>query len=67
MVRFKHHQKNYEFLKSFDMNQILTKRNGDISFVAEGLLEQFQMNVCLRVGLIMVKNIFLVVLRYSVK
>jgi hypothetical protein len=28
-----------EFLKSLEVNQVLTKRRGDISFVAEGPLE----------------------------
>ena len=31
-----------EFLKSLEVNQVLTKRRGDISFVAEGPLVQFQ-------------------------
>jgi len=34
-----------EFLKSLEVNQVLTKRRGDISFVAEGPLEQFQIDL----------------------
>jgi hypothetical protein len=34
-----------EFLKSLEVNQVLTKRRGDISFVAEGQLEQFQIDL----------------------
>ena len=33
------------FLKSLEVNQVLTKRRGDISFVAEGPLEQFQIDL----------------------
>ena len=52
-----------EFLKSLEVNQVLTKRRGDISFVAEGPLEQFQIDV----GSTMVLNTFLLVWMYSVK
>ena len=31
--------------KSLEVNQVLTKRSGDISFVAEGPLEQFQIDL----------------------
>ena len=50
-----------EFLKSLEVNQVLTKRRGDVFFVAEGPLEQFQIVwfTCQRVGLIMDSNIFL--------
>jgi hypothetical protein len=34
-----------EFLKSLEINQVLTKRRGNISFVAEGPLEQFQIDL----------------------
>jgi len=34
-----------EFLKSLEVNQVLTKRRGNISFVAEGPLEQFQIDL----------------------
>ena len=34
-----------EFLKSLEVNQVLTKRRGDISFVAEGPLQQFQIDL----------------------
>ena len=34
-----------EFLKFLEVNQVLTKRRGDISFVAEGPLEQFQIDL----------------------
>ncbi len=34
-----------EFLNSLEVNQVLTKRRGDISFVAEGPLEQFQIDL----------------------
>ena len=34
-----------EFLKSLEVNQVLTERRGDISFVAEGPLEQFQIDL----------------------
>jgi transposase InsO family protein len=34
-----------EFLKSLEVNQVLTKRRGDISFVAEGPLVQFQIDL----------------------
>ncbi len=34
--------KSLNSLKSLEVNQVLTKRRGDISFVAEGPLEQFQ-------------------------
>ncbi len=34
-----------EFLKSLEVNQVLTKRRGDISFVAEGQFEQFQIDL----------------------
>ena len=34
-----------EFLKSLEVNQVWTKRRGDISFVAEGPLEQFQIDL----------------------
>ncbi len=34
-----------EFLKSLEVNQVLTKRRGDICFVAEGPLEQFQIDL----------------------
>ena len=34
-----------QFLKSLEVNQVLTKRRGDISFVAEGPLEQFQIDL----------------------
>ncbi len=33
-----------EFLKCLEINQVLTKRRGDISFVAEGPLRQFQID-----------------------
>ena len=58
-----------DFLKSLEVNQVLTKRRGDIFFVAEGPLEQFQIALIYmpKVGLIMVLNIFLLVLMYSVK
>jgi hypothetical protein len=35
--------KIHDFLKSLEVNQVLTKWRGDISFVAEGPLEQFQL------------------------
>jgi hypothetical protein len=57
------------FLKSLEVNPVLTKRRGDISFVAKGPLEQFQIDL-----IHMPKswfnngfNIFLHVLMYSVK
>ncbi len=34
-----------DFLKSFEVNQVLTKRRGDVSFVAEGPSEQFQIDL----------------------
>ncbi len=34
-----------EFLKSLEINQVLTKRRGDISFVAEVPLQQFQIDL----------------------
>ncbi len=34
-----------EFLKSLEVNQVLTKRRCDISFVAEGPLEQFRIDL----------------------
>ncbi len=34
-----------KFWKSLEVNQVLTKRRGDISFVAEGPLEQFQIDL----------------------
>ena len=34
-----------EFLKSLEVNQVLTKRRSNISFVAEGPLEQFQIDL----------------------
>ena len=34
-----------EFLKSLEVNQVLTKRRGNISFVAEGPLVQFQIDL----------------------
>ena len=34
-----------EFLKSLEVNQVLTKRRGNIFFVAEGPLEQFQIDL----------------------
>ena len=34
-----------EFLKSLEVNQVLTKRRGDISFVAESPLQQFQIDL----------------------
>ena len=34
-----------EFFKSLEVNQVLTKRRGDISFVAEGPLQQFQIDL----------------------
>jgi transposase InsO family protein len=34
-----------EFLKSLEVNQVLTKRRGNISFVAERPLEQFQIDL----------------------
>ncbi len=34
-----------EFFKSLEINQVLTKRRGGISFVAEGPLEQFQIDL----------------------
>ena len=34
-----------EFLKSLEVNQVLTKRRGNISFVAEKPLEQFQIDL----------------------
>ncbi len=37
--------KIHDFLKSLEVNQILKKRTGDISFVAEGPLEQFQIDL----------------------
>jgi hypothetical protein len=36
--------KIHEFLKSLELNQVITKRRGDISFVSEGPLEQFQID-----------------------
>ncbi len=39
--------KIHEFLKSLEVNEVLTigKRRGDISFVAEGPLEQFKIDL----------------------
>ncbi len=34
-----------KFLKSLEVNQVLTQRTGDKSFVAEGLIEQFQIDL----------------------
>ena len=34
-----------QILKSLELNQLLTKRRGDISFVAEGPLQQFQIDL----------------------
>ena len=34
-----------DFLKSLEVNQVLTKRRGDISFVAESPLQQFQIDL----------------------
>ncbi len=37
--------KIHDVLKSLEVTQVLTKRRGDISFVAEGPLEQFQIDL----------------------
>ena len=61
--------KIHDFLKSLEVNQVLTKRRGDISFVAEGPLEQFRIDLIympkswFNNGL----NIYLLVWMYSVK
>jgi hypothetical protein len=34
-----------EFLKSLEINQVLTERRGNISFAAKGPLEQFQIDL----------------------
>ena len=48
---FKEHNKNYtlkaikDHLGTYEINQVLTKRRGDISFVADGPLQQFQIDL----------------------
>ncbi len=37
--------KIHEFLKSLEVNQVLTKTRGYLSFVAEGPIEQFQIDL----------------------
>ncbi len=47
MVKQIIHYQNSWFLKSLEVklvNQVLTKRRGEISFVADGPLEQFQID-----------------------
>ncbi len=45
--------------------EVLPKRRGDISFVAEGPFERFQ--ICQRVGSTMILNIYLLVWMYTIK
>ncbi len=52
---------------SLEVNQVLTERRGNISFVAEGPLEQFHSYTWVSAGLIMDINIYWHVLTYSVK
>jgi hypothetical protein len=45
MVRQVKHYQNSWVLQSLEANQVLTKRRGDLSFVPEGPLEQFQIDL----------------------
>ena len=38
-------QKIKDYLGSLQVNQVLTKRRGDVSFVADGPLQQFQIDL----------------------